>query len=147
MPAARAQRQPWPVAREALAGLSRLAESLLAPRGAVDELDEARELLAYWEQRSSGLPRWALMRRREARAMAWRWRERVRAAEQARYGRGLLGAASQLAVERRVPTTLARRGRQAARIAGYAAMTAAITLALVAAAAVAVVAEVVLGAL
>jgi hypothetical protein len=147
MPSARAQRQPWPVARDLLAGVSRLAESLLAPRAAADELDEARELLAYWETRARRLPRWAVMRRREARAMAWRWRERVRAAEQARYGRGLVGAASQLAIERRMPTALAHRGRQAARLAAYTAVTVAITLALVAAAAVAVVAEAVLGAL
>ena len=138
MPSARAQRQPRPVAQEVLGGLSRLAESLLTPRGGADELDEARELLGYWERRARRLPRWALMRRREARAMAWRWRARVRAAEQARYGAGLLGAASQLAVERRMPTKLAHRGRQAARVVGYVAVTAAMTLALVAAAAVAV---------
>jgi hypothetical protein len=135
------------VAREALLALNRAAEALLAPRGAADELDEAREQLAYWEQRARRLPRWALMRRREAHEMAWRWRGRVRAAEQSRYGRGVLGAASQLAVERRMPTAVVHRGRQAARLAGYAAATVAVTLALVAAAAVAVVAEVVLGAL
>jgi hypothetical protein len=147
MPSARAQRQPWPVAQGRLRDLAELAASVRTPRGAADELDEARELLAYWEQRARRLPRWAVMRRREARAMAWRWRERVRAAEQVRYGRGLLGAASQLAVERRMPATVAHRGRQAVKIVGYAAMTAAITLALVLAAAVAVVAEAVLGAL
>ena len=137
MPSARVQRQPWRAAQELLGGLSRLVDSLLAPRGGVDELDEARELLAYWEQRARMLPLWAVMRRREAREMAWRWRARVRAAEQARYGSGLLGAASQLAVERRIPTTVSHRGRQAARVVGYAAVTAAITVALVAAAAVA----------
>jgi hypothetical protein len=159
MPSTRAQRHSWAGATQAARGperrsrhpaqdalrrLSRLAEALLVPRGAADELEEARELLAYWEQRARRLPRWALMRRREARAAAWRWRERVRDAERARYGRGLLGAASQLAVERRPPATLAHRGRQAARLAAYTAVTAAITLALVAAAAVAVVAEAVL---
>jgi hypothetical protein len=159
MPSTRAQRHSWAgatqaargperrsrrAAQDALRGLSRLAEALLGPRGAADELEEARELLAYWEQRARRLPRWALMRRREARAAAWRWRERVRDAERARYGRGRLGAASQLAVERRPPATLAHRGRQAARLAAYTAVTAAITLALVAAAAVAVVAEAVL---
>jgi hypothetical protein len=138
-PARAARRQAWPAAQELLDGLARLAESLLTPRGAADELDEARELLAYWEQRARRLPRWALMRRREARAMAWRWRERVRAAEQTRYGAGLLGAASQLAVERRMPTTVAHRSRQAVRLVGYAAVTVAITLALVAAATVAAV--------
>jgi hypothetical protein len=157
MPSARTQRDFWaaahgggrrrPVGDDWLASLSRLAASLLAPRAPADELEEARELLSYWERRARRLPRWALMRRREAREMAWRWRERVRAAEQARYGRGLVGAASQLAVERRMPTSLAHRGRQAARLAAYTAATAAITLVLVAAAAIAVVAEVVLGAL
>jgi hypothetical protein len=87
------------------------------------------------------------MRRREARAMAWRWRERVRAAEQERYGAGLLGAASQFALERRMPTKVAHRGRQAVRVVGYAAVTAAVTVALVAMAVMAVVAEALLSAL
>ncbi len=147
MPSARAQRSPWPAAPGLLGGLAELAESLRAPRGVAHELDDARELLAYWEHRARRLPRWALMRRREARAMALRWRERVRAAEQERYGRGLLGAASQFAVERRVPATVAHRGRQAARVAVYAAATAVLTLLLVLAAAIAVVGEAVLGAL
>lgn len=144
MPSARVQRSPWPAAQGLLTGL---AESLRTPRGVADELEESRELLAYWEQRARALPRWALMRRREARAMAMRWRERVRAAEQERYGRGLLGAASQFALERRMPSTVAHRGRQAARVALYTAATAAVTLLLVLAAAIAVVAEAVLGAL
>jgi hypothetical protein len=147
MPSAPAQRPPWPSVQGLVAGLAELAASLRTPRGVADELEEARELLVYWEQRAHRLPRWALMRRREARAMALRWRERVRAAEQERYGRGLLGAASQLAVERRMPTTLAHRSRRAARVAAYAAVTATVTLLLVLAAAVAVVAEAVLGAL
>jgi hypothetical protein len=130
-----------------LGALSRLAEALLAPRAAADELDEARELLAYWERRARMLPVWAVRRRREAREMAWRWRERVRAAEQARYGSGLLGAASQLALERRMPTKVSHRGRQAARVAGYAALTAAVSVALVAAVAVILVAEAILSAL
>jgi hypothetical protein len=147
MPSAPAQRSPWPAAQALLDGLAGLAETLRTPRGAADELEEARELLAYWEQRARRLPRWAIKRRREARAMAWRWRERVRVAEQVRYGRGVLGAASQLAVERRMPTSLAHRGRQAARVALYTAVVATVTMLLVVAAAVAVVAEAVLGAL
>lgn len=148
MPAARAQRSPWPAAQGFLAGLAELGEALRTPRSAAaDELQEARELLAYWEERARRLPRWALMRRREAREMALRWRRRVREAEQARYGAGLVGAASQLAIERRMPATLAHRGRQAARVALYTAATAALTLLLVFAAAVAVVAEAVLGSL
>jgi hypothetical protein len=147
MRTARAHHSPWPAAQALLGGLADVADALRTPRGAADELDEARELLAYWEQRARRLPRWALRRRREARAMAWRWRERVRAAEQARFGRGVLGAASQLAVERRMPTTLAHRGRQAARVVLYTAVVATVTLLLVLAAIVAVVAEAVLGAL
>jgi hypothetical protein len=147
MPSARAQRSPWPAAQALLGGLAELAETLRTPRGAAGELEEARELLAYWEQRARRLPRWALMRRREARQAAWRWRERVRAAEQVRYGRGVLGAASQLALERRLPTALAHRGRQAARLALYTAAVATVTLLVVLAAVLVVVAETVLGAL
>ena len=131
MPSARAQRSSWPAAQGLLGGLAELAEALRAPRGVADELDEARELLAYWEQRARRLPRWAVMRRREARAMA------LALARARAHGRAgplrprAVGAASQLAVERRMPTTLAHRGRQAARVAAYAAVTAALTLLLV----------------
>jgi hypothetical protein len=141
MPAARAQRSSWPALQE-LIGV--VADALRSPRGGADELDEARELLAYWEQRARRLPRWALKRRREAHDMAFRWRERVRAAEQDRYGRGVLGAASQYAVERRMPTVITHRGRQAARIALYTAVTASVTMLLVFAAVVALVAATVL---
>ena len=147
MPSARAQRAPWPAAQALLGGLAELVDTLRTPRASAAELEEARELLAYWEQRARRLPRWALVRRREARAMATRWRDRVRSAEQIRYGGGLLGAASQFAVERRMPTTVAHRGRQAARLAAGTAITGAVALLLVLAAAVAVVAEAVLGAL
>jgi len=146
MSSARAQHRPWPVAQEWLDGVARRAASLRAPNGA-DELSEARELLAYWDQRARQLPRWAVMRRREARAMAQRWRERVRDAERVAYGRGLLGVAAQLAVERRMPATVAHRGRSALRLAAYAAVSAALTMLLVFAAAVVVVAEAALGAL
>ena len=147
MPTARAQRSAWPAVQALLTGLAELAATLRTPRGAADDLEEARELLAYWEQRARRLPRWALRRRREAREMAWRWRQRVRAAEQVRYGAGMLGVASQLAVERRMPTTLAHRGRQAARVALYGAVATAVTLVLVVAAAVAVLVATVIGAL
>jgi hypothetical protein len=114
----RAPRPSWP---ELLGGF---VDALRTPRGGgADELDEARELLAYWEQRARRLPRWALLRRREAREMARRWRERVRSAEQVRYGRGVFGAVSLLAVEQRLPTAIAHGGRRAARIALYAALT------------------------
>jgi hypothetical protein len=147
MPTARAPRSAWPAAQTLLAGLAELVVALRTPRGAADDLEEARELLAYWEQRARRLPRWALRRRREAREMASRWRRRVDAAEQVRYGAGALGVASQLAVERRMPTALAHRGRQAARLALYAAAATALTLVLVFAAAVAALAAALLGAI
>ena len=84
------------------------------------ELEDARESLAYWEERARTLPRSAVRRRREARAMARRWQERVAAAERDVYGRGLLGALVLLVAERRLPQptrhaahTLARRASQA----------------------------------
>src|ERR671912_954931 len=121
--------QAWLEARGGLAGV---IDALRTPRSAAaDELAEARELLAYWERRARRLPRWALMRRREARDMARRWRERVSEAEEHRYGRGLLGMASMYAIERRTPTSLAHRGRQAGKVALYTAATAAMTVAIV----------------
>jgi len=147
MSTARASTSLWPAAQawlEARGGLTGIAEALRAPREiAVDELAEARELLAYWERRARRLPRWALMRRREARDMAGRWRARVREAEERRYGRGLLGAASMYAIERRTPTTLAHRGRQAGKVVLYTAATAALTLTVVLIAVLVAVAEVV----
>jgi hypothetical protein len=103
-------------------------DAVLPPHRDRDELAEARELLAYWETRARRLPRWALMRRREAREMARRWRVRVHAAEQAHYGRGVLGAAALLATERRAPVRLVHRGRQAVRVAAYTAVIAAVTV-------------------
>jgi hypothetical protein len=151
MPSARTSSTPWPAARawlDARGGLAGIAEALRAPRvGAADELAEARELLAYWERRARRLPRWALRRRREARDMARRWRDRVREAEERRYGRGLLGAASMYAVERRTPASLTHRGRQAGKVVLYTAATAALTLALVLVAVVVAVTEAVLSAL
>ncbi len=137
--------QAWLEARGGIAGI---AEALRAPRsGAADELAEARELLAYWESRGRQLPRWAVKRRREARDMAYRWRQRVRDAEERRYGRGLLGAASMYAIERRTPVSLAHRGRQAGQVVVYTAVSAVLMVLLVFAAVAAVVAEAVLGAL
>ena len=149
---ARASSTPLPSAAsawlEARGGLAGVVEALRAPRAAAaDELAEARELLAYWERRARPLPRWAVMRRREAREMAGRWRARVRDAEEQRYGRGLLGAASMYAIERRAPASLAHRGRQAGKAVVYTAVSAVMMVLLVFAAVVAVVAEVVLGAL
>ena len=144
MPTVRAPRSPvpaaqiWPLAASAAAGV---AEALRRRVRGVDDLEEARELLAYWERRARRLPRWALMRRREARTMARVWRERVADAERLRYGRGLLGAASQYATERRMPAVVAHRGRQAVRVAAWTAVSLIIGMLVVVAAALAVLAE------
>jgi hypothetical protein len=81
------------------------------------DLHDARESLEYWESRAQRLPRWALRRRREARAMAARWNVRVRDAERSAYGDGVLGTVLMLAFERRLPLRVKRSGRQAARLA------------------------------
>ena len=123
MTSARLHRSPLPAARawfDERGGFAAVADAFFSPRGrSAEELEEARELLAYWERRARRLPRWAVMRRREARDMARRWRERVRDAEHRRYGPGLLGAASLYAIERRAPASLVHRGRQAGRIVLY----------------------------
>jgi hypothetical protein len=86
-------------------------------------LAEAREALAYWEDRAHRLPRHAVRRRREARELSARWQARVAARERDAYGRGLLGALLLVATERRLPAgvrhtgaVVARRTRQAATI-------------------------------
>jgi hypothetical protein len=104
----------WPVARDAF---TEVAASMRRRTAAWDELEEARELLAYWERRARRLPRWSVLKRREARSMARVWRERVADGERLRYGGGLIGAMSLYASERRMPTRVAHRGRQAAQVA------------------------------
>ena len=79
-------------------------------------LVEARESLTYWETRLDALPRTAIRRRREAREMAARWRERVSNAELAEYGPGLLGAAFMLMAERRLPARVRHTSRQVVRV-------------------------------
>ena len=81
------------------------------------DLHDARESLAYWEARAQRLPRYALRKRREARAMASRWQAHVLDAERQTYGEGFLGAALMLVAERRLPTRMRSSGRKAARIA------------------------------
>jgi hypothetical protein len=100
-------------------------------------LEDAREALAYWEDRERRLPRHRARGRREARAMAARWRGRVTAAERAVYGRGLTGALLLVATERRLPEGARRTGRTLVRRAVQ--VAAALTVAAVALAAVAVV--------
>ncbi len=93
-------------------------------------LQDARESLGYWENRLQRLPRHQVRRRREARAMAARWRERVSEAERVQYGAGLLGALFMLAAERRLPTDARYASRRMARTAARAGV-AALVLALV----------------
>ena len=69
--------------------LAALAPAIFGPD---QELEDARESLAYWESRSRALPRHSIRRRREAREMTVRWQARVAEAERVAYGRGLVGA-------------------------------------------------------
>ena len=85
------------------------------------ELADARESLAYWEDRARRLPLHCVRRRREAREMAVRWRSRVTEAERAAYGAGLLGTLLLLATERRLPQSLRHSGQLVARRAAQAA--------------------------
>jgi hypothetical protein len=92
-------------------------------------LPEARESLTYWERRLERLPRRAVRKRREAREMAARWRERVTEAERAQYGAGLLGAIFMLAAERRLPADARYASRRVARTAARAAVAVFVLLA------------------
>jgi hypothetical protein len=85
-------------------------------------LDDARESLAYWEARGRSLPRHAIGKRREARAVAARWHQRVAAAERETYGRGLVGALLIVATERRLPESTCHAGRVVAHRARQAAI-------------------------
>jgi hypothetical protein len=62
-------------------------EEMLAP----PPLHDARSSLEFWERRRSSLPLYRLSARREARIMAARWHDRVRAAELARFEATLVG--------------------------------------------------------
>jgi hypothetical protein len=91
-------------------------------------LEDARESLAYWEERARRLPRYALRKRREARAMAVRWWARVAEAEHNRYGRGLLGALLLVAAEGRLPEPARHAGRRVLRRAAQAAIAVAVAV-------------------
>jgi hypothetical protein len=92
-------------------------------------LPEARESLTYWETRLQYLPRRALLKRREAREMARRWRDRVEEAERAQYGSGLLGAVFMFYVERRLPASTRRGARRLVRVGKGAAIGFAVSVA------------------
>ena len=89
-------------------------------------LVEARESLSYWENRLHALPRHSVRARREAREMAARWRARVKEAELAEYGPGVLGAVFMAMAEKRLPT---HTKHQIVRVGKGAAILAATTVA------------------
>lgn len=64
-----------------------LINRMLAP----PPLEDARSSLDYWERRKKALPLYRRADRREAREMALRWQERVRAAELARFEASPIG--------------------------------------------------------
>ncbi|MGZ4267979.1 MAG: hypothetical protein ACXVFK_07165 [Solirubrobacteraceae bacterium] len=109
----------------------------------MSELADGRDALAYWERRARTLPRHAVRRRREARAMAVRWSERVAEAEREAYGHGVLGALLLLGVEGRVPEGVRRTGRSVARRGGQALAVAGLMCLALLAASLALVAELV----
>jgi len=105
----------------------------LAPEAAVSSkvmsaLPEARDSLTYWESRLERLPRHAVRKRREAREMTVRWRERVSEAERSEYGAGVLGAVLLFLAERRLPTSAQQTSRQLVRVGAGAAATLVVAL-------------------
>jgi hypothetical protein len=64
-----------------------LIERMLAP----PPLEDARSSLEYWQRRRKALPLYRRSARREAKEMAVRWQERVRAAELARFEASTVG--------------------------------------------------------
>ena len=64
-----------------------LIERMLAP----PPLEDARSSLEYWQRRRKALPLHRRSARREAKEMAVRWQERVRAAELARFEASTVG--------------------------------------------------------
>jgi hypothetical protein len=64
-----------------------LVERMLAP----PPLEDARSSLEYWKRRRKSLPLYRRAARREAKEMAIRWQERVRAAELALFEASLVG--------------------------------------------------------
>jgi hypothetical protein len=62
-------------------------DAMLAP----PPLEEARRSLEYWERRRRALPLYRLAARREARELAERWTDRVRAAERVRFEASISG--------------------------------------------------------
>jgi hypothetical protein len=74
-----------------------------------NDLAQAQHSLRYWERRRRELPWYRRAQRREAVEMADRWRDRLRAAEHQRLGRGTLGHLAVL-LGASAARTLVRRG-------------------------------------
>ena len=91
-------------------------------------LPEARESLTYWESRLERLPRHAVRKRREAREMTLRWRERVSEAERLEYGAGMLGAVLLFMAERRLPLRSQQTSRKLVRVGAGALATVMVAL-------------------
>jgi hypothetical protein len=64
-----------------------LVKQMLAP----PSVDDARSSLEYWQRRREALPVYRRAARREAKEMAARWHDRLRAAEQVRFEASLAG--------------------------------------------------------
>ena len=64
-----------------------LIEEMLAP----PPLEDARSSLEFWERRRRSLPVYRVSARREAKAMAGRWHQRVVDAELVRFERSFFG--------------------------------------------------------
>jgi len=96
---------------------------------ATSDPTDARDSLAYWEDRARRLPRYAFRARREAHHMAARWRARVADAERAAYGSGLLGSMLLLLTEGRLPERTRYVGRVAAHRGAQVLTIAAVTCA------------------
>jgi hypothetical protein len=93
-------------------------EPKLAPIPRTDhDPAQAQDSLRYWEQRRRQLPWYRRAHRREALEMADRWRDRLRAAEHQRLGRGPLGHLAVLAGAS-AARTLVRRGAIALTFVG-----------------------------
>jgi hypothetical protein len=89
-------------------------ERLIAEANAPPTIDEAREMLTFWEQRLAGTHVYERARKTEATEMVERSRQRVRDAERARYGpsalKQLLAALGVRRLPRRELISMAKKG-------------------------------------
>ena len=83
-----------------------LVEAMLAP----PPLEDARRSLEYWERRRRALPVYRRAARREARELAERWTERVRAAERAQFEASVPGRILRALGLSHIPSGPSKRG-------------------------------------